>query len=237
MPDAQRDRDARYDRLAEEQAALRRVATLVARGVGPEELFSAVSAEVGRLFGTDAVIARFEADGSGMVVVGLTPGMPVVTIGMRWGLEDFLASTVVYRTGRPARNDHTGHRDSRGRFPTASARWTTCPLLPPRSSWRTVWGVMTVSDKRKPLPPDTEERVERFTELVATAIANADSRWVLAGLVEEQSALRRVAMLVARGVSPAELFTAVTGEVAQYSGPRLASATSNPMVPRWSSLA
>ena len=35
-----------------------------------------------------------------------------------------------------------------------------------------LWGAMTVSAKREPLPPDTEERLANFTELVATAIAN-----------------------------------------------------------------
>ena len=219
MPDARRDEEPRFGRLAEEQAALRRVATLVARGIDPQELFSAVSAEVGGLFGADAVIARFEPDGSAMVVVGLTEGIPVVTIGTRWQLEDFLASTVVYRTRRSARNDHTGHRDALGPVANSLRQMNfVSTVAAPIVVEDRVWGVMTVSDKRKPLPPDTEERVERFTELVATAIANADSRWVLAGLLEEQAALRRVAMLVARGVSPAELFTAVTGEVARLFG-------------------
>jgi nucleoside phosphorylase len=74
--------------LVDEQAAPRRVATLVGRGVSPEgrgvspeELFSAVSEEVGRLSRAEAVIARVEADGSAVVVVGLTHGIPVVTIG------------------------------------------------------------------------------------------------------------------------------------------------------------
>jgi signal transduction histidine kinase len=219
MPDARRDEDPSFGRLAEEQAALRRVATLVARGIGPQELFSAVSAEVGGLFGADAVIARFEPDGSAMVVVGLTERIPVVTIGTRWQLEEFLASTVVYRTRRSARSDHTGHRDALGPVANSLRQMNfVSTVAAPIVVEDRVWGVMTVSDKRKPLPPDTEERVESFTELVATAIANADSRWVLAGLVEEQAALRRVATLVARGVSPAELFTAVTGEVARLFG-------------------
>jgi hypothetical protein len=85
---------------------LRRVATLVAGGVSPDELFSAVSIEVGQLFGADAAIARFEPDGSSMIVVGLTPGIPVVSIGTRSELDEFLASTAVYCTGRPARSDH-----------------------------------------------------------------------------------------------------------------------------------
>ena len=65
-----------------------------------------------------------------------------------------------------------------------------------------------------------EERLERFTDLVATAIANAESRAELAAseararkLAEEQAALRRVATLVARESSPEELFAVVAEEV------------------------
>ena len=42
--------------LAEEQAALRRVATLVAGGVAPEEVFAAVTDEAGQLLAVDYTI-------------------------------------------------------------------------------------------------------------------------------------------------------------------------------------
>ena len=63
------------------------------------------------------------------------------------------------------------------------------------------------------MPADTEARLVSFTELVATAIANTESRAALARLAEEQAALRRVATLVARGVPQEEVFTTVTEEV------------------------
>ena len=72
---------ADVEQLAEEQAALRRVATLVARGVSPDELFSEVNDEVGRLFDSEASIARFEPDGSGVIIVAQTAGIPIVSIG------------------------------------------------------------------------------------------------------------------------------------------------------------
>ena len=75
-----------------------------------------------------------------------------------------------------------------------------------------LWGAVSVNS-RNDLPPDTEERLERFTELVATAIANAESREALARLAEEQAALRRVATLVARDAPPGEVFDAVAMEV------------------------
>src|SRR3954447_8494311 len=56
----------------DELSALRRIATLVARGVEPLEIFSAVSEEVGRLFGSDlAGVVRFDPAGSAVVVAGL----------------------------------------------------------------------------------------------------------------------------------------------------------------------
>jgi hypothetical protein len=77
---------------------------------------------------------------------------------------------------------------------------------------------MTVSDHRETVPPDTEDRIERFTELVGAAIANAESRSALCRVVEEQAALRRVATQVARGISPEEIFHAVSNEVSRVLG-------------------
>src|SRR5262249_27714059 len=86
-----------------------------------------------------------------------------------------------------------------------------------------------VSDTQQRLPPDAEERVAAFTELVATAIANAESRAELASseararmLAEEQAALRRVATLVARGASPDEVLDAGAVEVGRLIGADLA---------------
>ena len=199
------------------------MATLVAEGTNADELFSAVTDEVARLFGAQAAVARFEADGSGMVVVGLTSGIPVVSIGTRWALEDFLASTTVYRTGRPARSDHTGHRDASGQVADSLRQMNyVSTVAAPIMVEGSLWGVMTVSDQHEPLPRDAEERVAKFTELVGTAIANAESRAELASsearaydLAATQAALRRVATLVAEGATADELFAAVAREVAE----------------------
>src|SRR6266704_1478436 len=66
---------------------------------------------------------------------------------------------------------------------------------------------------RNDFPPDTEERLERFTELVATAIANAESHETLAQLADEPAALRHVATHVAQDTAPSEIFAAVSAEV------------------------
>jgi hypothetical protein len=74
---------------------------------------------------------------------------------------------------------------------------------------------MTVSlEREEALPPDTEDRLAAFTEGAATAIANAEARDELKQVADEQSALRRVAMLVARGVAPELVFGVVAEEVA-----------------------
>src|ERR671919_191103 len=159
------------------------------------EVFAAVTDEVGGLFGSEAAIARYEPDGSAMVVVGLPEGIPVVSIGTRWPLEDFLASTAVYRTGRPARSDHTGHRNASGSVAEDLRTMDfVSTVAAPIVVEGNLWGVMTVSDRRERLPPDTEERVARFTELVATALANANSRAELAASEARKSAILESAL-------------------------------------------
>jgi GAF domain-containing protein len=74
------------------------------------------------------------------------------------------------------------------------------------------------SSMEQPLPADTEARLASFTELVATAISNAESREALGLLADEQAALRRVAELVAGGIKPEEVFRAVSAEVGVLFG-------------------
>ena len=81
-----------------------------------------------------------------------------------------------------------------------------------------LWGVMIAASREAPLPPDTETRLAGFTELVATAIANSQARVEVRGFAEEQAALRRVAILVAGGAAPEEVFAAVTAEAGRLLG-------------------
>jgi PAS domain S-box-containing protein len=207
---------AALGRLADEQAALRRVATLVAQGAPPAELFSAVSEEVGQLLGADqSAVGRFDPHGPAVVVVGgVGQDIEAVPVGMRWELDDALAATAVFRTGRAARTDESVWRTGSGPIPERLRRMgIRTTVASPIVVEGRLWGVMTVSTKRKPLPPDTEERLANFTELVATAIANTESRTEVGLLADEQAALRRVATLVARGLPPTEIFAAVAEEV------------------------
>jgi GAF domain-containing protein len=81
-----------------------------------------------------------------------------------------------------------------------------------------LWGAISAGSTHDgALPPDIEARLDQFTKLMATAIANAESREALARLAEEQAALRRVATLVARDAPSTEVFEAVAPRLASCS--------------------
>jgi signal transduction histidine kinase len=176
------ERTAELGQLADEQAALRRLATLVAQGVRPTEIFSAVSEEVGRLFGIGtAGVVRFEQDGPAIVFVGVSKNVEgVIPIGTRWQLDDALTSAEVYRTGRSARVDDKDWSSVSGPVGAARRRLgLVSTVASPIIVEGRHWGAATVSAK-VPLPADADKRLEKFTELLATAIANADSQAELA---------------------------------------------------------
>jgi GAF domain-containing protein len=204
--------------LADEQAALRRVATLAARGAQPDEVCLAVSDEVGRLLGTElAAVGRFEPDGRALDVVGAG------RMHERWELADFLPATEVFRTGRSARADAPRWESAEGE---TAERLRSLGIVSTVASPIVVedelWGAMCVASTDELLPVDTEERLEKFTEIVATATANAEARAEVERLGEEQAALRRLAVLVAQQPSPSDVFTAVTQAVGLLLGADLA---------------
>jgi signal transduction histidine kinase len=203
-------------RLAEEHAALRRVATLVARGVPSQELFATVNEEVGQLLSVDiAGMARYEDDTTATVLAAWSSaGDALPRVGSLWALAGKNVPALVAQTGRPARID--GHADASGPLGVLMGELSIQSLVgTPIVVEGRLWGIMVVCSTLERLPADTEARLASFTELVATAIANAASRAALARLAAEQAALRRVATLVARAAPPERMFEAVTKEVAQ----------------------
>jgi signal transduction histidine kinase len=210
--------------LAAEQAALRRVATMVARGAAPEEVFAAITEEVGRMLPVDfADMSRCEPDGTVTFVAAWGATAPVFPVGSRWILEGKNLCSLVVRTGRPARiesyADASGPIDVAVRDGGVRSAVGTPIIVDGR-----LWGVMAAGSRREePMAADTEARLTQFTELLATAVANAESRAGLARLAEEQAALRRVATLVARGTRPEEVFAAVTSEVGRLLSVDLAN--------------
>jgi GAF domain-containing protein len=205
--------------LVGEQAALRRVATMVARGAAPDEVFAAITQEVGRLLPVDgADMSRCEPDGEVTFVAAWGSSAAVFPMGSRWKLEGNNLCSLVVRTGRPARIE--SYADASGAIDVAirDAGVRSAVGTPIIVEGR-VWGVMAaVSGQREPLTSDTEARLVQFTELLATAVANAESRAGLARLAEEQAALRRVATMVAGEASQAEVFTVIAEEIGQLLG-------------------
>jgi signal transduction histidine kinase len=212
-------------RLADEQAALRRVATLVARGAPPADVFEAVTAELGRLLRVGSTgLVRFEEDDTATVIAGWGRLGEVVPIGRRLPLGGTNVISKIARTGRPARLDDyeraaSGHiADRAHRLETGAA--VGGPIVVAGRLWGAMIAAALGGDV---LPPDTEPRLEQFTELIATAIGNTEARVELARLADEQDALRRVATLVAEEPPLAQLLPIVADEVASVLGPHVNS--------------
>ncbi|MDX6319724.1 MAG: hypothetical protein QOD35_3124 [Nocardioidaceae bacterium] len=162
--------------LAKEQAALRRVATLVAQESSPGEVFTAVAEEVGRLIATDSSrILRYEHDGTATVIAAWNLELPF-RVGDRLSLEGQNLAGIVFRTQRPARVD--SYADAPGPL-AATVREAGiqsgigCPII----VGGRLWGSMVaVTSQRQPIPVGAELRLAAFTELVATAISNTQAR-------------------------------------------------------------
>jgi PAS domain S-box-containing protein len=203
-------------RLAGEQAALGRVATLVAKGATGDVLFAAVAREVAGLFGVEMVsIDRYE-NGESIVLASL--GVPEFPVGSRWPLDGPGVRALVYGTGRPARVDDFS--EVAGTAPAiARAHGIQSAVGVPIVVDGKVWGILGIGSRQgELLPGNVEQHLAAFTELVSTAIANSDARDQVSRLLDEQSALRRVATLVAEGASAGELFSSVAEEVAGVVG-------------------
>ena len=192
----------RLKAVADEQAALRRVATLVASGAPQEEVFAVVAEEVAGCLDLPLVsVIRFEAGGTA-VHVGVWGRQNPFPVGTSWQLDEHGASGRVYRSGRSARVDYAhvpGPIAARLAGQAGIRSAVAVPITVNGRPWGAMMALSTASD---PQPASTEARLASFTDLVATAIANADAREELKLLADEQAALRQVATLVARGAEP-----------------------------------
>jgi GAF domain-containing protein len=210
-------------RIVEEQASLRRVATLVAQEASQADVFAAVAEEVAATLGVRlTAVIRYDADATAtqVGVWGVENPFPV---GTSWKLDELSVSGQVAKTGRPARVDYT---QVPGEIAATLAREAGIrsaigvPVLVDGKPWGLM---MALSSNDQALPAGTEDRLAEFTELIATAIANAQARDDLRGLADEQAALRRVATLVAQGSDAAAVFDAVCVE----TGPLIGATTVN----------
>jgi signal transduction histidine kinase len=207
--------------LAESQGALRRVATLVAEGAEPKAVFTAVAVEAARILGVGAVsLIAYDTDTEMFTKIFGTHGeRSPIPDGATWPVEECPEGALVLATGRPARvDDWTGLTGS----PAAKHREAgfgqavAAPVIIAGS----IWGCLAAyGEADEILPPGCETRLADYTNLMATAIANAQVRDELRGLAKQQgAALRRVATLVAQQASLPTIFNAVAGEASRALG-------------------
>jgi sugar diacid utilization regulator len=164
---------AKYRRLAAEQAALRRLAALVARGVEPSEVFGAVADEMRRCVpAVTAGLWRFETDGEITIVAAAADSAALARwpVGTRTPVEGNTLATLVQRSGRPARIDSydnvAGSIAARVRAVGVRAAVGVPIIVDSR-----VWGLAAVGSlQHGPLPADTEVHISRFAELIAAAL-------------------------------------------------------------------
>ena len=153
----------------EEQTALRRVATLVANGSPPSEVFSAVSRESGLILRAETTrLLRFEADGSASVVGAWRRTGDPMPVGSRIRIDTVVAAPV-RQSGESARMiEESPPELPAGRYSAVGT---------PIRVGGALWGAMTaLSPEERPLPDGTEARMAQITDLVGTAVANAQAR-------------------------------------------------------------
>jgi signal transduction histidine kinase len=163
-------RDA-LGRLLEEQDALRRLATMVARNIPAAEILDGVAREMGRVLEARyAVVARYEPDDTA-TICGIW-NFEVMSVGSRWPLDEGTVMELVARTRKAGRVDVI---EGSGRLASmlrerGIVSAVGCPIWIGQSLWGVV---IAASNTRSPLAEDTEERMGGFAELAGAAIANA----------------------------------------------------------------
>ena len=159
-------------RLANEQKALRRVATMVASEASPERIFTSVSEECARVLQVNAsVVLRFEGDGTATIVGRHNrDSADVFQLGESLRADDDSALARVAETGVPARIDDWAGREET-RFRTGYRSTAAAPIV----VTGVLWGAVGIAGEDT-LPPDTENRLGAFCELVSLAVASAQAR-------------------------------------------------------------
>src|SRR5690348_9984861 len=173
--------------LADEQAALRRVATLVAHEAAPVEIFRAVTEEACRVMGSEAVgLLSFDADQMATLLAQSDTPWDPPPLGTRFTLDGENVVTQVFGTGQTVRvDDWTSSTGAVAAMATVLG--VRSAVASPVVVEGRLWGTIIAATSRgEPLPAATESRLVQFTGLVATAIANAGARAQVSRLAEEQ---------------------------------------------------
>jgi signal transduction histidine kinase len=200
--------------LAQEQAALRRVAELVARGVSQGAIFDALTAEAAGLIDEPTTLVRLDEPQNYTVLAtcgGLTP------VGARVNTEAGSLVAEILRTRQSARIDgseRTGRIDGNSRDHDGGFSEVGVPII----VGARLWGMLSATSSDHRLAGTIEHRLRQFVGIMAVAVVNGEARGQLQDLADEQTALRRVAELVARGATLDEVFTAAATEASTLLG-------------------
>jgi PAS domain S-box-containing protein len=167
---------AEVGRLAQEQRALRRVATLVASEATPERVFMAVSEETARVLDVSAAaVFRYEGDDTATVVGRLDrDGVGVFSVGDRIFADESMAIGRARDTGLPARIENYSVIDSDIARTMAEAGYLSAVAAPVFVSG-IAWGAIAIAARDR-LPADSEARLMGFCEIVSLAVASAQAR-------------------------------------------------------------
>jgi signal transduction histidine kinase len=183
--------------LADEQAALRRVATLIAEESPPTTVFQRVTEEVGRLLGLPrATIVQYQSAHAATIVGGWSEdGALLLPVGTSWDLDGDTVVAKVLRTGTPQRVERYDEVSGDLAETLRRAGYRASVAAPVHVGGR-LWGALAAaSASDEPLPDGLEQRLCDFADLVGQALANADARERLAAsraeLVEVSDAERR----------------------------------------------
>jgi signal transduction histidine kinase len=176
-----RESERRTRALASEQAALRRLANLATTESCPEQILGALTREIGELLGLDiTALLRYERDGTATVRGVWSRFGPTPPVGSRWAVMASAVASEVHRTGGADRIEDPAKISGRFEVWMRQIGARACvgsPVVVHGSPWGVVLGA-SVAVKR--IAPATELRLGEFTELAATAVADADSRRELA---------------------------------------------------------
>ena len=175
--------------LADEQAALRRVATLVASGVSPSRVFGQVTEEVARLLGMPgASVLRYDGAHTATVVGGWSEdGMLSLPLGSTFDLDGNTVVAKVLRSGSPQRVNR--YQDTIGDLSeTLQRSGYQAAVAAPVTVGGGLWGALAAATRsEEPLLDGLEQRLSDFAELVAQALANADAYEQLAASARASS--------------------------------------------------
>jgi signal transduction histidine kinase len=160
------------EQLLDEQAALRRVATLVAQAVAPDKILTCVAEEIARILHVDTgLVIRFEPDATATVVANFGTAAVRNPVNSKWPLDGDGIAARVWRSGRSTRVDERA-------FSSVGT-----PIVIGDRLWGVVVAVAQLPRenalppaRRTRLPADAEERLANLADLIATAISNADAR-------------------------------------------------------------